>query len=463
MLFRMSALVPFFLAMTVSLTFTSLLCAQPSMREQVDEQVRPYLDEKMVVGMTVGIYQRGQTHTFGYGSTAVSNGIIPNGQTVYEIGSITKVFTGTLLADAVVRKTVGLDQPVQDLLPESVSIPTHEDQVVLVRHLATHTSALPRLPANMAPADAENPYADYSQDQMFQFLDQCQLERAPGAASEYSNFAFGLLGQLLANQSKSTYGELLNQRIAKPLAMNDTSTELVDRQRARLAQPHDAAGNPVKNWDFQAMVGAGGIRSTVDDMLKFAIANISPPEDELGEAIELAWQVHQRPLTKADFAMGLGWHLARDGSTRWHNGQTGGYHSMMLVNRELDVAVVVLANTASMEVDRLAEDLMQLTAGAKTKPRQFAKTKNVSPEIIQRYAGRYELVPGTELTVSVVGDKLMVGIPGQPTLQVFAKSDTEWFYKVVEATITFKVDDQGRCSALDLFQNGVHHVAKRIQ
>lgn len=463
MFFRKFTIVLLILAAMASLTFPHRLLAQPTLRQRVDEQVQPYLDEKIAVGMTVGIYQRGQSHAFGFGSTGRPEGSVPDGKTVYEIGSITKVFTGVLLADAVNRKLIDLDQPVQDLLPEGTSIPSKDGHPVLVRHLATHTSGLPRLPANMAPADAENPYADYSQEQLFQFLNQCQLSRAPGEASEYSNFAVGLLGQLLANQSKGSYGTLLKQRIAQPLAMNDSSIELTDSQRPRLAQPHDAAGNPVKNWDFQALVGAGGIRSTVDDMLLFAKANIAPPKSEMGDALELAWKIQQPPLTKDAFAMGLGWHIARDGSTRWHNGQTGGYHSMILVNRELDTAVVVLANSASMEIDRLAEDLMRLVAGATVKPRTFEETKKVAPEIMRRYVGRYELVPGFVLTVSVVGDRLMVGATGQPAAEVFAKTDTEWFYKVVKATITFKPDDQGQCQELELFQNGARHVAKRIE
>ena len=115
--------------------------------------------------------------------------------------------------------------------------------------------------------------------------------------------------------------------------------------------------------------------------------------------------------------MGLGWHLARDGQTRWHNGQTGGYHAMMLVNRQLETGVVLLTNTATMEVDRLAEDIIRMCAGAPVEPRTFDKPVPVAKEIMQRYVGKYELIPGFVLTVSVEDEKLMVGATGQPSPQ----------------------------------------------
>lgn len=110
-------------------------------------------------------------------------------------------------------------------------------------------------------------------------------------------------------------------------------------------------------------------------MLNYIQAHLEPPENDLGKAIELDWKIHQKPIRPEDFAMGLGWHVARDGNTRWHNGQTGGYHSMVLIDRRSKSGVVVLSNTATAEVDRLAEDLIRLLAGSDIKPRTFEKEK----------------------------------------------------------------------------------------
>ena len=280
---------------------------------------------------------------------------------------------------------------------------------------------------------------------------------------EYSNLGMGLLGHLLAQKAHLSYEGLLQNRITKPLGMNDTSINISEDQRSRLAPPHLADGSSGTNWNIPALAGAGAIRSTTNDMLKFVEANLHPPQGELGKAIDLAWNIHQQPIAEEDFPLGLGWHVARDGSTRWHNGETGGYHAMMLVSRKLDMGVVVLANTATREVDQLAQQIMQMLAGTEVQPRRFAKPVDVDPQVMQRYVGKYELVPGFVFTVSVENKRLMVGATSQPTFEVFPRSDTEWYYQVVEATLTFQVDDKGKCDAVKLFQNGVRHTAKRIE
>jgi len=136
-----------------------------------------------------------------------------------------------------------------------------------------------------------------------------------------------------------------------------------------------------------------------------------------------------------------------------------------LVNRKIKTSVVLLTNTATSEVDQLAQDILRMIGGAKVEPRTFEKEKqiDVSPEVMQRYVGKYELAPNFIFTVTVKDGKLMVGLTGQPMLEVYARSDTEWFYKVVKATITFAVDDNGKCGSLELFQHGVRQQAKRIE
>lgn len=136
---------------------------------------------------------------------------------------------------------------------------------------------------------------------------------------------------------------------------------------------------------------------------------------------------------------------------------------MLMVNREAGLAVVVLANTAYLELDALAQDLMRMLGGADVKPRQFEASVEVAPKVMQRYAGQYALAPTFILTVSVEDNKLMVGATGQPTFQVYPRSETEWFYKVVPATLTFKVDENGKCNAVELFQNGIRQTAKRTE
>jgi CubicO group peptidase (beta-lactamase class C family) len=438
------------------------LPAQEPLEPRIERLARPYLENDIVLGMTVGVLHEGRAEFFGYGALSRQDRRAPDGETIFEIGSITKVFTGLLLADAVVQGRVALDQTAGELLPAGVAMPGGPEQRIQLVHLATHTSGLPRLPENFQIADAANPYAAYSVDDLYAFLNGHTLARAPGEKSEYSNLAQGLLGHLLSLEAGSTYEELLRRRIALPLDMPSTRITLDEAQTARLAPGSQVNLQPAANWDLATLAGAGAIRSTARDMLRFAAAMIDPPEGKLGEAIELAWKVHQPPLAEEDFAMGLGWHVARDGATRWHTGQTGGYHAMLLVHRPTKASVVLLANTATMEVDRLAEDVLRMVLGAEVEPRQFEAVVAVPLEMMQKYAGRYELAPGAVFTVSVDDGKLMVGLTGQPTLEVFARAEREWFYKVVDASLTFHVNEAGKCTSLTLRQNGVAHEAKRI-
>lgn len=451
------------LAALISLQVSSVTCfAQVMLKDQVEQQVLPYLENQVFQGLVVGVLRDGKAQSWGFGHSANNQSTTPGNDTVYEIGSISKVFTGILLADAVARGQAELTSRVAEWIPANAPQPHESQAEITLLNLSTHTSGLPRMPSNMQPADPENPYADYSPDQLYQFLHKRRLRRLPGEKHEYSNLAVGLLGQLLADRFQTTYQSLLHERLTGPLAMDDTVVQLSPEQQARLAQPLDASGQPVKNWDFQALCGAGAIRSTIIDMLKFAEANLRPPAGDLGQALELAFQVHQPAIAEGDFAMGLGWMIARDGQTRFHNGQTAGYHATLYVNRKLDLAVVALCNTATMEVDRLTEDIFKVAAGAAISPRQFERPVEVPLEVMQRYEGKYQLSPGQEFTVSVDDGKLMVGLTGQPTLQVYARSQTQWYYRVVQASITFKVDDSGRCDEMELFQNGVRLTAKRL-
>ncbi len=354
--------------------------AQFPTQDRLNAFVQPYIDSGTIVGMSVGIIHHGERQSRGYGVKQRSGGesaddqsSVPDSKTVYEIGSISKTFTGLILADAVIAGRVRLDQPIEELLPKSVTLHSQPGQPMTLLHLSTHVSGLPRLPTNLRMENAANPYVSYTGDDMFRFLSETKPTRQPGEKMLYSNYAVGLLGNLLARQADSSYSELLKNRICVPLKMNDTVIELSDDLRSRLASPHTAKGTPASNWDLNTFVGAGGIRSTVDDMLNYIQAHLDPPENDLGKAIELDWKIHQKPIRPEDFAMGLGWHVARDGNTRWHNGQTGGYHSMVLIDRRSKSGVVVLSNTATAEVDRLAEDLIRLLAGSDIKPRTFEK------------------------------------------------------------------------------------------
>ncbi|WP_186767538.1 serine hydrolase [Blastopirellula retiformator] len=448
----------------ISALWTTTASAADLEGKRIDALAQPYLESETVVGMSIGVIQGDQTIVRGYGQLAADDPRKPDEKTIYEIGSVTKTFTGLLLADAVVKGEVELDMPIRIAFTSAIDVPQLEKEApIRLVHLATHTSGLPRMPDNINPADPNNPYADYDEALLLDFLQKHRLQKSPGQAIAYSNLGAGLLGTLLAAQLQTKYATLLENRIAKPLAMHDTRIALTDSQQSRLAPPLYGDGTPGHAWDFDALAGAGAIRSDVSDLLKYAQAYLDPPQGKLGEAIEIAWKRRQQPIKKSDFAMGLGWHIAHDGQTRFHSGQTGGYHSAIFINRQLNVAVVVLANTATTEIDALAEQLVRLAAGAEEEPREFPQYAKVSAADVKRLAGQYQLAPGFVFAVTAEGTKLMVGLTGQTTHPVYPNSETEWRYKVVDATLTFQLDESGKCTAVELLQNGVRQTANRIK
>lgn len=345
---------------------------EPAISDKVvDALVQPYLDSEILNAVSIGIAQGGKSRSRHFGQLSSRSPKEPTDRTVYEIGSISKVFTGILLAHAVETGRVELNQPIGSLMKELQEANEEVGDSILLQHLATHTSGLPRLPSNMIP-DRPDPYANYDRRLLTEFMCQVRPQCEPGVKTEYSNLGAGLLGFVLATQAGTSYEELLVKNIAQPLAMSDTCLTLSDDQASRLAPPHTAKRCPGRNWGFDALAGAGAVRSTTKDLLRFIGANLDPPTSVLGKAINLAWKKHLPAEGKA-FAMGLGWHIARDGNTRWHNGQTGGYHSMMLINRQLDAGVIVLCNTTSGELDALAESIIQTMAGMTVEPAMFTE------------------------------------------------------------------------------------------
>jgi len=418
----------------------------------VDRMVKPAIEAKAIVGCVVGIVEDGQHEVHGYGEVRLGKGDKPSGNTIYEIGSMTKAFTGTLLADMVRRNEVKLDAPLQDFLPQGVKLHTAEGKPIKLVDLASQTSGLPRMPDNFNPKEPTNPYLDYSSKRLFEFLAKHQLRRPPGEY-EYSNLGMGLLGTVLARQAGKSYEQLVVERICEPLKMNDTRITLTDDQRKRLAPPYNGELHDERNWDFDALAGAGAIRSTTNDLLKLVAASLNDDDKRpVTEAIHEAWK--PRYSKPGEIGVGLGWHIARDRVTRWHSGQTGGYTSAIFIVPPRHYGVVVLCNTASDVTTPIAEKITQSLFGLRPEPIAVRKSIHVDPQVLKKYEGTYALSLLFAITVSVENGKLMAQATGQSKFEIFPESETRFFYKVVDAQISFENGDDGNVNKLVLHQNG---------
>jgi serine-type D-Ala-D-Ala carboxypeptidase/endopeptidase len=254
-----------------------------------------------------------------------------------EIGSVTKVFTALLLADMAERGEVGLDDPAACYLAAPIARGCPAATRITLRHLATHTSGLPRLPANLIPVASRHPgdpYARYSVDHLYRAL-RAAGRTAPGAY-RYSNFGFGLLGHLLSLAAGRPYGDLIAERVTGPLRLTETGTDVPDG--AITATGHHN-GRPAARWNMGALPGAGALNSTAADLARFLHACLHPQATPITAAIEAIQQPHPGPPDRP--RTGLGWHIARPKGwpILWHNGGTGGFSAMLAVDRPAGCAV----------------------------------------------------------------------------------------------------------------------------
>lgn len=301
----------------------------------------------------IGLLADGRTATYSFGAVD-STGTSPTARTLFEVGSVTKTFTGLLLADAIERGTVDASTPVAALLPDSVALATSDSTTLTLEHLATHRSGLPRLPGNLNPAvRPTDPYAAYGDSALFAFLDGYAPPRAPDAQFAYSNLGVGLLGHLLARRADTTYAALVRQRIAEPLGLSDTRVYLTKNQRAHFAQGHNQAGQPAPPWHFDTLAGAGALRSTAADMLAYLRAHrrALQADPDTASALQRAMRRATRPrasVGSGSTRIGYGWHQStRDGhAVLWHSGGTGGFRSFVGLDRETGGGAVVLVSSA---------------------------------------------------------------------------------------------------------------------
>jgi D-alanyl-D-alanine-carboxypeptidase/D-alanyl-D-alanine-endopeptidase len=420
--------------------------------------------DKKGVGIAVGIINEKGIKLINYGKMNIKESREVAADSFFEIGSITKVFTGILLADMVTRGEMKLDDPISLYLPKSVKVPTRNGKEITLVDLATHTSGLPRMPTNFKPKDLTNPFADYTEQQLYEFLSSYTLPRDIGSLYEYSNVGMGLLGHILALKAKTDYESLVLSRICKPLKMNDTRITLSAEQKSRLATGHNTNFQPVPNWDIASLAGAGALRSTVNDMLKFLEANMGLVKTDLLPVLQKSHQI-PKPTEGKQTDVALGWHINKRYGTEiiWHNGGTGGYRTFIGFAPAKRAAVVVLSNANSGQDDiglHILESQYALQNFASPKQRTEIK---VATEILETYVGEYQLAPNFKLTVTKEDDKLFVQATDQPKFQVFAESAGEFFYKAVDAQITFVKDDKGQITQLILHQGGQNIPGKKIK
>ncbi len=424
--------------------------------------------QKQATGIVVGVICQNGRRVIAYGNLANTDPSPADGDTVFEIGSMTKVFTSLLLADMVNRKEVALDDPASKYLPENVKMPERSGKSITLIDLATHSSGVPAIPDNLkVNDDPRDPYAGYSVDDLHQFLSGYRLPRDPGSEFEYSNLGAGLLGHLLAHRAGTDYESLVGIRITGPLGMTDTGIALSSSMKRRMATGHNALLAPVANSDLPPfLAGAGALRSSANDMLTFLEAFVGYKESPLAPAMKAMLEV-RRPAGQIE--MGLAWFLnSTDGKEiAVHNGGTGGFRSFVGFDPETRIGVVVLANASTpgggddIGLHLLNPKLPLANPEPPQPPRRHTEIP-IDPRLLDNYTGHYRVTPNLIFEITRDGDRLFARgfaqITGQaialPQFELFAEGEKNFFASVADQQIAFETGPEGRATSLNLRRAG---------
>jgi CubicO group peptidase (beta-lactamase class C family) len=451
----------------------ALMCASlyflpvPAFAAPDDEAIRAILKQridvdKRGVGIVVGIVNDKGMRIVSYGSAGNSRPL--DGDTVFEIGSVTKTFTTLLLADMAVRGEVKLDDPVAKYLPAGVKMPAFGDKQVTLLDLATQRSGLPRMPDNFKPANPQNPFADYTVAQLYAFLSGHTLVRAPGEKYDYSNVGMGLLGHVLALRAGMDFEALVKTRILQPLGMDSTAATLTPAQKERFATGHNPALQPTSPWDIPALGGAGMLRSSAKDMLKYLAAQVGLTASPLSAAMQ-ATQEKRFDAGSPAMDIGMGWHIQKNagGQLTWHDGGTSGFRTYAGFNPATREGVIVLSN-AGFDADDIGRHLLEPKyALAKFEPPREMKQIALAPEKFEPNVGEYQLTPTQKIVISREGEKFYGQAGTQPRFELKAESETHFFAGRGEVQIVFTKNEQGEVTRLVLKQAGREIPAARIK
>lgn len=411
--------------------------------------VQSLLDQRVSgstgVGIVVGVIARNGVKMYQAGASGTPRAL--DSHTLFEIGSVTKTFTATILSTMVLDGSVKLDDPVSKYLPAGVHVPSRNGKQITLLNLATQHSGLPRLPTNMDPGGPD-PYAHYSIADLYAFLNTYQLPRDPGKSFEYSNLGVALLGDALANRAHMSYAQLLQSRVLGPLGMTETAISLTPSEQTRFAAGHDSDDDAVIPWTFEAIAPAGAIRSTVADMLKYVRCNMG--QGPLARACLFA----QKP--RATFPpgnrIGLVWWSGDLEAIVHHGGDTAGYHASVAVSPDHSTGTVVLTNGGA-PVDDVAVHIIDSKFPVASE--HYPPAMQLASSTLDSYVGMYDdKTDGLTFAVRHVGNALTAQLAGQPEFRLYASKQDAFYLRAVDADIAFSRSADGEVSGLTLHQNG---------
>lgn len=337
------------------------------LRKRIEGYAADYMAKRPESGLVIGVIQGTNAAVFAYGHLDGPDSAAPDADTLFEIGSVTKVFTA-IAGETLAREGVfSWTNSVRELVPPAIDLPAVFEQMTL-EHLASHRSGLPRLPLNLEAdkVDLNNPYVTYGTNELIGFLKSYDSKVRPGSTLDYSNLGFGLLGWLCELRTGETLDQVIRSRVALPLGMTNTGGAF--GRTNNVAAGHQVDGGSAPYWEFGALAGAGFLKSSLNDLMSFVRANIRPEDSPMGEVLEACQQKRGEAWTGN---VGYGWQLTRTLQGQldfvWHNGGTGGFVSFVGFDRNNGNGVVMLSSSGDamkgdFYLDTLAMEILKLAS-----------------------------------------------------------------------------------------------------
>ena len=436
--------------------FASALAAAPVIAPAVQASIRARVDYAYNPGIVVGMVNADGRAFFSYGQTAYDSGVLPDEHTLYEIGSVTKVFTATLLAEMVARGEVQLGDAVESLLPASASVPDRNGIQISLEHLATHSSALPGNPP-FDMADPVNPFASFTEQDLYAFLAAYVLPRDPGSAYEYSNLGVGLLGHALAHRLQLPYEDALRTRILQPLGLTDTTITLTPNQTARRV-PGYAGVVPRPPFQMASLAGAGVLLSTVDDLLTFLEYQLGLRPTALASVLQ-STQTGRFSTPDPTLQFGLGWQVISSGSIHliMHDGATMGQTAFVAFNPGTGTGVVVLTNARANEYANISDIGLRLLVP------QVPLTPIVPPATVplatlRSHFGRYQATDGSWFDIGLLRGLLTAAYSGDHGATFTLYPQNSLRFRLLDVAFTgtavFQTNAAGHATAMAWTQTG---------
>lgn len=433
-------------------TYAAGLPPDSEIRRIVEQRVQGIAGPEGGMGIVVGVLDEKGPRVIAYGDTGGADRLPLNGDTVFEIASVTKVFTALLLVDMVRTRSMVLTDPVAKYLPKGTKLPERNGRAITLVDLATHTSGLPFMPDNL-PALTDPAGARYSQVDLYRFIAAQTLSHDIGTEWSYSNLDYWLLQEAIAARGRGTFEELLQRRVIEPLGLQSTAITLTPHMHARAATGHDAALQPAPPFAsvpvYNLMPAGGGMASTANDLLRFLSVAMGYEDSKLAPSMAKLLQT-RRPAGSSEQA--LGWMIAGNGDDAivYHDGGSFGHASSVAWQPQRRIGVVVLANQTT-NVGDIARHLLQPSVPLEKPTRARHTEIALDAAVLDSYAGRYDMQDEGVVVIAHDGTLLTIELPsswGLPKLRLHAEGQRDFFATELPLRATFEVSASGQVTGM---------------